>query len=97
MAANVATRQTTVTHLVTAAAIEVTGADGNDTDGSELRYYITATASDEPTLKSQVFSPSSDGKFVWDNVVFPAAGSWTLTLADASDDSTVDTTALTVD
>ena len=88
-----------MTEVLTAAHIELTGVSGNDTDGSELRYYIVASpeAGDADDLRSDVFSPSEDGKHTWDNVIFPVDGTWDLVLHDASDDSTVHSDTLTVE
>lgn len=87
----------TVVQKLTFAHIQVTGADDNNANGTERRYYILAEA---PTainnLRSHVFSPSFDGKHTWDNVLFPEAGSWTLRLRDVSNDSNVASLSLTV-
>lgn len=63
----------------------------------EVRYYILADApAGTDDLKSHEFSPDEDGKHSWNGVIFPAAGSWTLRLRNASDDSDVATAAVTV-
>lgn len=65
--------------------IYVTDADGNAADGTEITYRIRARLAGEDDLISHSFSPSSDGKHQWDGLIFPAAGSWTVTLRDSSD------------
>jgi hypothetical protein len=85
-----------VVNKLTFAHISVTGVDDNDSDGLEKRYYLQATLAGQDTLRSHVFGPSSDGKHTWDNVMFPVAGAWSVTLRDVEDDSTVATLALTV-
>jgi hypothetical protein len=86
----------TVVNKLTFAHISVTGVDDNDSDGLEKRYYLQATLAGQDTLRSHVFGPSSDGKHTWDNVMFPVAGAWSVTLRGVEDDSTVATLALTV-
>jgi hypothetical protein len=90
----------------TACRVDVTAADQNDDTGfnpanypasPEFRYYILADApAGTDDLRSHVFAVSDDGKHSWNNVIFPAAGSWTLRLRDASDDSDVATAGVTV-
>lgn len=98
MAAAITARSATgtVVHKLTFAHISVTGVDDNTAAGAERRYYLQATKSGESTLRSHVFGPSQDGKHTWDNVMFPSAGSWSVTLRDVSNDSTIATLALTV-
>jgi hypothetical protein len=43
-----------------------------------------------------VFTPSSDGKHEFNSYMFPTAGSWTVTLHDASDNTQAATLAVTV-
>jgi hypothetical protein len=62
----------------------------------EVRYYVTFTEGGVEYGRTPVFSTSSEGKWQFNNYLFPHAGSWTLTLADESDDSTVATLAVTV-
>lgn len=98
MAAAITARSATgtVVHKLTFAHLDVTGADDNEADGTERRYYLVASLAGQDSLRSHVFSPSFDGKHTWDDVMFPAAGEWTVDLKDVSDDSTVATLALTV-
>lgn len=70
--------------------VDVTGGD------ETVRCRIKAEADGAETLVSHEFQPSNAGKHTWDNVMFPAAGSWTLTLYQTSDDSSLATLAVTV-
>lgn len=92
------------TAALDACEILVEDADANDAAAydanlypsmPEIRYYIEATASGVDPLRSHVFAPNG-GKHQWHNVIFPEAGSWTVTLHDASDDSSVATDSVTV-
>lgn len=65
------------------AATEVDNVD--ETDNSEIRYYLSAECTGQDTAKSVVFA----GDFSWDGWVAPAAGSWTFHLRKVSDDSSV--------
>ncbi|TFH66384.1 MAG: hypothetical protein E4G90_03835 [Gemmatimonadales bacterium] len=95
-----------ITAAVSVCRIDVDAADQNDLTGfdadlypssPEFRYYILADApAGVDDLKSHVFGVDENGDSAWDNVIFPAAGSWTLRLRDASDDSDVATAAVTV-
>lgn len=98
MAAAITARSATgtVVNKLTFAHIQVTGADDNTALGVERRYYLQAVLAGQDTLRSHVFGPSSDGKHSWDNVMFPVAGAWTVTLRDVSNDSIIATLALTV-
>jgi hypothetical protein len=74
----------------TACRINVTGAPSNrppNLTGGQFTYTIRARKTGSDDLTSHVFAPSSDGLHTWDNVIFPAAGTWTVTLRDTSDDS----------
>jgi hypothetical protein len=70
--------------------IDVTGGD------PEIRQRIKATKTGEDDLVSHEFQPSSDGKHSWFSIMFPAAGSWTLTLYNTANDETLATAAVTV-
>lgn len=63
---------------------------------SDFRYRLVASADGEQDLVSPEFTASADGDWVWNSVIFPAAGSWTIDLIDQSDDSTTATLAVTV-
>ena len=66
--------------------------------GTEKRYYLLVDAPvGVDDARSHVFQTSADGKHVWDDYIFPAAGSYTIRLRDMLDDSDVATLAVTVD
>lgn len=82
----------------TAVRVTVSGVPSNDATAydetkvptePQLKYYIKATKSGQPTLVSHTFSTSASGGHVWDNVIFPSDGTWAVTLCYSSDDSTV--------
>ena len=94
-----------ITHLVTACRITCTGADNNTATGystsnypesPQVTYYFKWAKTGSDSLKSPVFSTNSAGTAEWNDVIIPAAGSWTLTLNKASDDTVAATTAVTV-
>lgn len=66
--------------------------------GTEKRYYLLV---DSPAgvddARSHVFQTSADGKHVWDDYIFPAAGLYTIRLRDMLNDADVATLAVTVD
>jgi hypothetical protein len=74
-----------------AARIDLTGHDA--TTASYL-FVDAPTGTDD--AKSVRFVASHDGKFTWDNYVFPVAGSYTVRLRKVSDDSDIATQAVTV-
>ncbi|HEY6015120.1 MAG TPA: hypothetical protein VIU37_13990 [Candidatus Limnocylindrales bacterium] len=93
-----------ITHLSTAVEVTCTGAASNTATGYDTTKYPTEPALDryfkaalagQPTLKSPVFNTNAAEVAEWHDVIFPAAGSWTVTLNFASDDS-VDATATVV-
>ena len=69
--------------------VDVTSADPN------IRQRIKATLTGAETLVSHEFQPSSDGKHSWFNVMFPAAGAWTLTLYNTDGNGALATLAVT--
>ena len=85
-----------ITHLSTVVSITATGAAANTATGYDTTHYPTKPAlnryfqcvlAGQPTLKSHVFNSNAAGAAQWDGLVFPAAGSWTVSLRFASDDS----------
>lgn len=83
--------------------ISVSGADfarGPHKTGGEFSYYIEAerpSGSDiAKNLKSHVFDVSHAGLAEWLSVIFDEAGTWTLKLRDASNDSQVASQSLVV-
>jgi hypothetical protein len=94
-----------ITAVVTTCKVSVADAASNDASEydveavptePELRYYFTLSKAGQDTLRSHVFSTDADGSHVWNSVTFPAAGTWTLAIKDASDDSTVTSTSVSV-
>ena len=93
-----------ITHLVTAVNITATGAVPNTATGYDttaypsepaLNRYFKCALAGQPTLLSPHFNSNAAGAAEWNSVLFPAAGSWTVTLNFVSDDS-VDATATVV-
>jgi len=91
--------------ITSACRLDVTGGSENTATGydntkypasPEVRYYLTFEKAAAIVSKSYVFAVGSDGKHSFNNYVFPSAGSWTVRLNDASDDSSVQTQAVTV-
>lgn len=95
-----------ITAKKTVCRINVTGAALNDATAYDATKYPTEPAVkyylliDAPAgtddKKSQVFSPAPDGKFEFNNFIFDVAGSWTVRLRKAADDSDAATLAVTV-
>lgn len=79
-----------ITARQTFCRIDVTGGD------KTIRQRIKAELAGEDTLVSHEFQPNSDGLHSWFNIMFSAAGSWTLTLYNTDDDSTLATAGVTV-
>lgn len=94
-----------------ACRITVTGAPSNDpatfdADNSPSmdpkRYRLTAEHSGADTLVSHEFTPDAGpgtaptGAHVWDNVIFPYQGAWTIKLVDQGDDSVDASQAISV-
>lgn len=78
-----------ITAKMTACRVNVTGAEDNDAatfnasnspSEDAIVYYLKATAAAQLDLNSPRFTPSSDGKYEWNSLIFPAAGTWHLTL-----------------
>lgn len=70
-----------VIEVESAVRVDVTGGD------NLVRQRISATLTGQEVLRSHEFEPSSDGKHTWANVVFPADGTWALSLYATEDDS----------
>ena len=96
---------------VSACRVTVTNAPSNDASSFDdeavptmdpITYRLVASCDDVDNLVSHEFTPSSDtgvdpkGGHVWDNVIFPVDGSWTIDLVDQADDSVAATLAVTV-
>ena len=61
-----------------------------------IPYRLIASLSGTDSLVSHEFVVSADGDHVWDNVIFPVDGAWTVDLVDQRDDSVAATAAVTV-
>ena len=94
-----------VVSVQSAVRVTVSGADVNDTTTYDTTkyptetpfvYYFRLAQAGQDNLESHRFSVSADGDAWWDNVILPAAGTWTLSLRDASDDSEVVSTSVVV-
>jgi hypothetical protein len=94
-----------IVHKLTAANISCTEEPNNDTSDfdadnyptePEIVYRFRARLAGQNDLLSNPFSTNPDGTAEWPSVLFPAAGSWTLTLRDTADDSQVATTTVVV-
>jgi hypothetical protein len=88
-----------ITAKATICRIDVTGASSNRAPantGGEYRQYIRCALSGTDSMFSVRFTPSQAGKWTWDNLIFPAAGTWTVTLRDDTGDSQVATLSVTV-
>lgn len=71
---------------VTAVHIEAASVDYVDeTDNSEIRYYLSAEHASYDNAKSEVFA----GDFTWNGWVAPTSGAWTFHLRKVADDSSV--------
>ena len=81
----------------TAGTVTFVSDDDSQVAGTERRYYILVDApSGVDDARSQVFQPSSDGKFTWDDYIFPEDGSYTIKLYDMLDDELQASQAVTV-
>lgn len=87
-----------ITAVVT--AVRVTCADvPNNTDtgydpdnypaSPQVTYYFEFSKAGEDSLRSPVFSTNPDGSAEWNDVLIPAAGTWSLDVRKTSDDSSV--------
>lgn len=94
-----------ITHLVDAVHVVCADVPNNDATAystaiyptePQISYYFAFSLTGQDTLKSPVFSTNPDGAAEWESVIIPAAGSWTVGVYDASDDSTIVTDSVTV-
>lgn len=85
-----------IENTVTAANITVTGATSNTLTGydpdeypasPEYLMYLQCALSGQTTMQSYRFAVNSEGEFTWPSVIFPAAGTWTVTARLDADDS----------
>lgn len=88
--------------------IDVAGASNNDVADydanayptrAEIRCYLAFLLDGtefEDHCRSYVFAVAQDGEHVFNNFIFPEAGSWSMELRRADDDSVLATQAITV-
>ena len=94
-----------ITHLSTAVNVSCSGVSNNNSaayDGSvtpsepELDYYFKIAKTGQDNLLSPRFSTNAAGAAEWHGTIFPAAGTWTLTVNKNSDDTVVATASVVV-
>ena len=85
-----------ITAVVSTCHISVTGTPANAADGTEITYRIRARKTGSDDLISHKFAPSQAEKHQWDDVTFPAAGTWTVTLRNATTDAEIATASVVV-
>jgi hypothetical protein len=89
---------TGITATLDAVRFDLTGIPAVTAAGAEIAYRIEASlAGRAEKLVSHVFAPASGGTHQWMNVIFPESGSWSVKLLKDSDDSVIQTQAVTVD
>jgi len=90
---------------VSACRITVSGASTNDPDTFDedttpteeaLLYRLVASKSGQDDLVSHLFQVSATGHHVWDNLIFPDDGTWSVKLVDQADDSNAATLSVVV-
>ena len=93
-----------ITATKTVCRVTVAGAPTNDSAAFDptkyptepaVVYYLTFELGGVILGKSYLFTPNG-GAHVFNNYIFPSAGSWTVRISKASDDSSVATLAVTV-
>lgn len=62
----------------------------------EIRCYLTFELGGEILGKSYVFTTNADGEHLFNNYIFPEAGSWTVRLSNADTDASITTASVTV-
>lgn len=105
MAVEVACTPAAPVHGSSACRFDVTGASTNDATAYNAAlypsepafgYYLKFVVGGVEKGRSYVFNVGSDGAHIFNNYTFPSAGSWTVTLNNASTDAEVATVAVTV-
>lgn len=90
---------------IDAVRVDIAGASNNDAadydanaypSEAELRAYLAFAKGGEDLGKSYVFAVGQDGEHQFDNYIFPEAGSWTMELRRADDDTVLKSQAITV-
>lgn len=94
-----------ITHLNTVVRVTCSAVSNNDATAystaiyptePQITYYFKFSLTGEDDLVSPVFSTNVDGIAAWDNVLLPAAGTWTLGVYKTADDSSVATASVVV-
>ena len=94
-----------VVATVSACRISVSSADDTDSATYDedaiptedpIPYRLVASKSGWDPLVSHEFTVSADGDHVWDNLIFPDDGTWSVALIDQRDDSTETSISVTV-
>lgn len=89
----------------TAVNVSVTGAASNTATGydsakypasPQVAYYFKAALAGQDSLKSYPLAVDSAGAHTFPSVIFPAAGSWTVTINRVSDDGVAATDTVVV-
>jgi hypothetical protein len=96
MPVNITRRPTTPNPIATTTAMHITAneVDSTDeTDNSEIRYYLSAEFADYDAARSVVFSKD----FTWDDWIPPVEGLCTVHLRQDADDVSVAQLQFTVD
>lgn len=84
-----------VIHITSACRIDVDAAPDLDASTYDVDdvptevsfvYKLVATLAGQRDLVSSTFTPNSEGKWTWDNLIFPAAGTWAVNLINTADD-----------
>lgn len=93
-----------ITATKTVCRVDVSAAPTNDTTAFNaanyptepaIKYYLTFERGGAIYGKSYVFTPNG-GAHQFNNYIFPAAGSWTVRISNATTDASVATLAVTV-
>jgi len=88
-----------ITAKLTTCRVNLTSLDDNrapDDTGGAFKYYLLFVNPAGDNGKSYVFNVSADGKHEFNSYVFPNSGVWSVALYDASNDSSLDSIAVTV-
>lgn len=94
-----------IIHVGTVVRVNVTGASSNDSSTynasnypseTAFSYFIRFRKSGVDDKKSYVFNVATGGTHEFNNFVFDAAGTWTVTLRNAATDAQVATATVVV-
>jgi hypothetical protein len=94
-----------ITSVGTACRVSVSGADTNDAStfnadhhpaADPYSYFLRFRLAGVDDKRSYVFNVSADGTHTFNNFIFDAAGTWTVTLRNAATDAQVATASVTV-